>query len=547
MLKKSVSLIVILLTSLLASVSVYAQSLQASVNKTQVAKNEVFNLRIIADSKLASDAIDFSVLERDFFIGQPRYGSSSTNINGRKSLRTEWTIAIAAMKTGNVTIPSFNANGMKTEPIQLTVSVNPAEPQQADLFSFDLSVDTPELYPQQSTLLRTQLLIKVDPRRLENLQLIPPAVDSMQLEPMGEMKQNQRIMDGLQVTVVEQTYRLIASKPGTHILHGPGLSGSYIYGDPLTGATKVLPIKSKPELMPIKVKPLPENYQGNWLPASALEITQTWQDGNGNSLSAGTEHLVEQGGSLTRTIRISARGIQAGQLPPIDLDYPRSVRVYPEQPQYQSERDGTVTMTVKEVLIPTEPGELNLPGYELNWWNSQQDQAQRAEVPGLTIAVQKSDAGLINLAPLDTIQEAPLSPPAQANTGVDTRWRMLTFVFATLWLTTAALAIWLWKSNKTRSVKPENTSPPVADKSLDSIIRAGDPAIIERAVNEHLRLFHHQFDYNAVEAVKTELRMMNQARFSQQTSSWQPDTLLEHIRHLRKSAPDKKDIPLAKL
>ncbi|OXE29091.1 hypothetical protein CA163_30460, partial [Vibrio parahaemolyticus] len=59
--KKGVHLVFILVASLLSSFSVMAQSLQASVNKTEVAKNEVINLRIMADSEVASDAIDFSV------------------------------------------------------------------------------------------------------------------------------------------------------------------------------------------------------------------------------------------------------------------------------------------------------------------------------------------------------------------------------------------------------------------------------------------------------------------------------------------------------
>ncbi|MDW2150865.1 protein BatD, partial [Vibrio sp. 378] len=59
MMKKGVHLVFILVASLLSSFSVMAQSLQASVNKTEVAKNEVINLRIMADSEVASDAIDF--------------------------------------------------------------------------------------------------------------------------------------------------------------------------------------------------------------------------------------------------------------------------------------------------------------------------------------------------------------------------------------------------------------------------------------------------------------------------------------------------------
>ncbi|MCA2448167.1 protein BatD, partial [Vibrio alginolyticus] len=59
MMKKGVHLVFILVASLLSSFSVMAESLQASVNKTEVAKNEVINLRIMAESEGAAEAIDF--------------------------------------------------------------------------------------------------------------------------------------------------------------------------------------------------------------------------------------------------------------------------------------------------------------------------------------------------------------------------------------------------------------------------------------------------------------------------------------------------------
>ncbi|MEF1215826.1 protein BatD, partial [Vibrio alginolyticus] len=71
MMNKGVKLVFIFVASLISSFSVMAQTLQASVNKTQVAKNEVINLRIISDTELSSDSIDFNVLEKDFFLGQP--------------------------------------------------------------------------------------------------------------------------------------------------------------------------------------------------------------------------------------------------------------------------------------------------------------------------------------------------------------------------------------------------------------------------------------------------------------------------------------------
>ncbi|HHF2886678.1 BatD family protein [Vibrio diabolicus] len=548
MMNKGVQLIFILVASLLSSFSVMAQTLQASVNKTQVAKNEVINLRIMADTELSSDAIDFNVLENDFFLGQPRYGRSSNNINGRKSVRTEWSISIAPMKEGVLTIPSFSADGMRTEPIKLRVTASQAEPNLDDLFSFNISVDNSTLYPQQSATLRMQLLIKADTRRLDNPQIVPPQIEGMKLEAIGGLQQGQKILNGLEVAVIEQSFRLTANQPGTYTLIGPRLTGSYIYGDSLTGSTKIMPINTKAEQMPIEVKPIPSEFEGEWLPASALEMTQSWQDDQGNTLSVNALNTVKQGSSLTRTIQIKARGTQAEYLPRVSIDYPSSLRVYPEQPQFDSARDGTVIMTVKQVIIPTEAGSYTLPGYHLNWWDSQNDEAKKATLPELQLEIEQSDTGLITLpeSPLPTPPESAISP--EPNGGVSSLWQTLTFVFAGLWVATLGIAIWAWKKRPmTASKTVSNTEQPLCVDALKKVINEGDAAKIERSVNEYLNTHRDRLSSGDVQAVKQELDAMNQARFSANQQPWHPDSLLAKIQNLSKANVTKTDHQLEKL
>ncbi|WP_045404805.1 BatD family protein [Vibrio jasicida] len=549
MMKKGAKLVFVLVASLLTCFSVFAQSLQASVNKTQVAKNEVINLRIMADTELSSDAINFDTLKKDFFLGQPRYGRSSNNINGHKTVRTEWSISIAPMKQGVVTIPSFTAEGMKTEPIKLRVTESQAEPNLDDLFSFDMSVDNHTLYPQQSATLRMQLAIKVDPRRLDNPQIVPPSIDGMKIEPASDMKQGQRIIDGLEVTVVEQAFRITAEKPGSFSLNGPQLTGSYIYGDSLTGSTKIMPIKTNVQQMPITVKPIPKDFEGNWLPASALEMTQSWEDEQGNPLSANAVNSVKQGSSITRTIRVRARGTQAEYLPRIGIIYPSTLRVYPEQPQFETARDGTVTMTMKQVLIPTEAGDLTLPGYKLNWWDSNRDQARESKIAELNLKVEKSDTGLITLpeSVLPTQPTQTASPTAPQG-GVDTIWQTLTFVFAVLWLVSSAIAIGLWRKRKT----PQSTEVMVSThnasiRDIEDVIKQGDSIKIEKAVNDYLNTHYADIESEAVQAVRTELNVMNQSRFSSTQQPWKSDTLLAILKQLSKDKTTKTSHQLEKL
>lgn len=548
MMKKGVKLVFILLTSLLSSVSVMAQSLEASVNKTQAVKNEVINLRVMADTELSSDAIDFSVLEKDFFLGQPRYGRSSNNINGRKFMRTEWSIAIAPMKEGILTIPSFSVDGMKTEPIKLRVTASQTEPDLDDLFSFTMSVDNHTLYSQQSANLRMQLIIKADTRRLDNPKIMPPNIEGMKLEPVGEMQQGQRVMDGLEVTVVEQAFRLTAENAGSYTLNGPQLTGSYIYGDSLSGSTKIMPIKTTAEQMPITVKAIPSEFKGKWLPASALEMTQSWQDDTGNKLTPNALNEVKQGASVTRTIQIKARGTQAEHLPRIVMEYPSSLRVYPEQPKFETTKDGMVVMTLKQVIIPTEAGSYTLPGYTLNWWNSNLDEAKTAMLDSLNLDVEQSDIGLITLPEVPVPQTPAPDAIPTAQSGVNEIWKVLTFVFAGLWLVTSIITFMVWKKRPLATDSKEVlTTTSLNIEGLKNIVKEGDAARIDRMINEYLSTHCDQLNQQAVEAVKNDLETMNRARFSTRQQPWNADSLLANIGKLTQVKRTKSSPQLEKL
>ena len=74
--------------SLIASPVSLAANIQVTVNKTKVVKNEVFQLRVVLDEKVSSDDIDFSPLEKDFYLGRPSFGTSINIINGSHSSRS---------------------------------------------------------------------------------------------------------------------------------------------------------------------------------------------------------------------------------------------------------------------------------------------------------------------------------------------------------------------------------------------------------------------------------------------------------------------------
>lgn len=502
----------------------FANSMVASVNKTKVSKNEIIQLTIRADFSLDGDALDFSTLNKDFFVSGPRFSSSSRFINGQSSQLSEWTLSIAPNRAGYLTIPAFSAQGVSSEPIVLEVTIDQQAPKQQDIVQYSLQMSHNTLYPQQSTQLKTEIRILADPRRLDNPRIVPPTLQGMALEAVGQSRQFQRVENGLQVTVVEQHYRLTAQNPGQFELIGPRLTGAYIYGDSLTGSTKVLTLDAPAMRQTITVKAIPAEAAKPWLPAAQLTLEQSWSDG------AHSTQTVEQGSSITREIRLTAQGINADMLPSFNLDYPSSVRVYSEKPIVTEQANGLVQMTLKQVLIPAQTGEITLPSVQLDWWNTQTDQAQRAFLEGRQVTITPSTAQVFTLADSAAAEQAaPITSSPTSNGQVAAHsplWIYLTGLFAGLWLITALLAAHWFRRCKTLTTfsTQSTTTTHDSEQTLEQCLASGDAIQIEARVRAWIKQHHPNSE--RLGQIEHELNLLHRAVYSDGGEPWQPKRLM---------------------
>ncbi|MCG6315656.1 BatD family protein [Vibrio vulnificus] len=535
----------ILLSTLLFTPFLAAKSLVASVNKTKVSKNEVIQLTVRADYSLDANDIDFSSLSQDFFTSSPRFVNSSNYINGQSSKLSEWTLSIAPNRAGIVTIPAFSVDGESTAPIPLEVSVDQHEPNVSDIIQYSMQLDTSTLYPQQSTPLKVEIRILADPRRLENPRITPPSIQGVEIEPKGQTRQFQRVEQGLQITVIEQNYQLTANQPGLFELKGPLLRGSYIYGDSLTGSTKILTLDGKPQSQSIKVKAIPNNAAQPWLPAQQLSLVQQWhQDG-------GENNTVEQGSSITREITLTAKGLNENQLPTLKFDYPASVRVYDEKPAFKTLDNGTTQMTLKQVLILTETGDLTLPSLQLAWWNTVSDQQETAALEGRQLKVKPGSAQVFTLPEQPTL--ASETNPRANSTHQEpnqnaTIWFYLTWTFASLWILTLIAALYCYKHRGTSADKPQNTTSNNALESMQALQKAitdKDAVKIEALVRQWMKTT--TVSQPVKQAIESELKAMHQATYSLTPSPWQAEHLLTLIKQSRSASTDKASFDMPKL
>lgn len=534
--------LIVLLSTL--SLSVHAASFYAAVSKNKVAKNEVFQLRVISDQKVAADAINFQVLERDFLTSRPSFASSVNVVNGQRSNRSEWNISLAVNRLGVVTIPSFTLNGQQTQPIAIQVTADGQAPQTDELIELHSTLSRQALYPNESVLLHTRLIIKADLRRLQNPQITPPTIEGMELNSASEAKQYQTVFEGMEVTVLEQDFRLTAQQAGHFTLTEPKFQGSLVYSHPLDGSTRLIPINTTPKTYSLTVEEKPADYQGVWLPTSQLSLTEQWLDSQGSKIES-PSFSTTVGDAISREITLQVTGLTAEQLPHIALSYPDSISVYEEKPQLTTLENGDVVMKVTQVLIPRRSGETKLPDITLNWWDTLNRKQQTAHSAGLILSVTASDTDT------DT-QLTPVTPdsPVVSSSVVVTDagfWPYLTALFALLWLITALIA---WRLGRSQPQVATEVTPQEQNawQQLQHAITSQDGIAISHALKRWMDgLYLSQEEQSQLEQALNTLNSQLYSASAQSANYHELQKLIKQIQRRQATGQGQHSYPLAKL
>jgi hypothetical protein len=523
----------------------------ASVNKNNVAQNEVFLLRISSDQKVSVDDLDLSALNRDFIVGRPSFSNSVSIINGQHSASSEWSVSMATTHTGIVTIPSLTIANEQTQEIAIQVVNDKSAPAPASLVDMQTQLDRNELYPNESGLLSVRLVIKADTRRLQNPQITPPSAQGVTLEPASEPDQHQEVVDGLDATVLQQTFRITATKSGTFSVTEPKFSSTLLYNSG-RGDTRIMSLETTPKTYTINVLPKPAHYQGDWLPTSQLTLSQSWIDGDGHAINSGSDNLLMKvGDSITRITILTVKGMTQEHLPHIAIQYPDSIRLYEEKPKFSADQQGDTVMEIKQVLIPSQAGTFTLPNIEMNWWDTNTKQTQLASVPGLTLTVGKGAAVNREFSLPDVPKAAPeIKTITQIDSGF---WPYLTALFALLWVISTILLLTKRTSNTNTQTNANisaanNATDPANIDVLLAACQARDGIDISRFVQQWLN--QANLSITQKDQVMQELDNLLRSLYSKQAHTIDSGPLIKLIRSLTKLSRKGKKEPketLAKL
>lgn len=528
-----------LLIGVFSSHSVFAATAVASVSQNSVTKDEVFLLRVATDEKVSSGALDLTSLQKNFYVGTPSFGSSMRIVNGRRTVSSEWNITLAPLRLGRLDIPSFDIEGAKTQPITINVAVNKAAPKQSDMAEFQLNLSKDSLYPQEVAELDVKLIIKADPRRLQDPKIAPPSSAQLDVEPIGESKQFQDVINGQEVTVVQQSFHISSQQAGQFQLQGPKLTGAVVYSTNNSSTTRLFQLDTPVETLDVTVNPVPKGYQGEWLPTSNFKLIQKWSDSQGNELTDGNalgddkqKIEMEAGDSLTRTITMTASNLTQHQLPKLNITYPKTVRVYEEKPQFGTTQSGDAVVVYKQVLIPKEAGNISLPDVSQAWFNTDSQSQEISKALGLELSVQASDRATSSTSPVTAPPTQQASPTIVTveKPGV---WPYLTALFAALWLISSAFAFYFW-SRRGTVVKPKQKDERQSDtaEALIAALKMKD-GVKTRTLFEQWKAENPDLSDETIEVIEAEFTKLNQSLYAEAGSpsqSWDPSEAIKAVK-----------------
>ena len=469
--------------------------LSATADRRTIAMGETLRLTLLGDAGEQPAEIDLTPLNRDWEILSRSSATNARFINGQNQVTRTLEMELAPLRQGTLTIPSLTAGGRSTTPLAIRVNPEPVVAPGDELVLFDASVDERSVYVQSEVILTVTLqqAINLDGGEISNFDIPDAVVENL------ERRSFQRRVGNRTWLVTELRYAVYPQKSGSLTIPAIGFTAREVQpGRSLLGARLGRRLRMASTPLEIDVKSVPTSFPGEvWLPARALTLEENW------SIDPASLNV---GDSTTRTLTLTARGLQGSQLPPLSsvqgaVNIPE-LRFYPDQESIdQSElADGLQGRRVQsEALVARSGGTWTLPEIRVPWWNIETDRLEFATLPARTVVVTAIQTA-------DQINDATPSP--NTSTAGTTLPLWLWAVSAAGWLVSLALGILLWLSRR-QTAGPSPTPGGATAKSasvrqaLVEIRKAAeqqDATLLRKAILQWADL-HHDQRFSSLEAL----------------------------------------------
>lgn len=463
--KKYFLIILVLVTN-----NAFANSLVTKVDRQNIELGDIITLIVQTDFQSLSSP-DFSNLQDQFEILGKQQSNQITMINGSFESHTRWDLRLTPKQTGDLVIPPFKLGNVASQPIKITVSKVAQNQRQHGTSFFEAKVDTNKVFVQQQIIYTLHfyhlgVLIRGNTR--------PPLFKDAIAKQLVKQTTYEKTINGNNYEVYEWKWAVFPQKSGELKITPQIFTGQIRYNG------RMKRVNDLSGEITIRVKPIPPSYpkQEPWLPATNIKLAEQWSLNN----------KIRVGDSITRTMQMQASGLQAAQLPEMELENQANFHSYPDKAKLENQitKDGLISQATRDIaIVPTDVGNLAIPNYKIHWWNTTTNQLEIASLAAKTFTILPAlNKKITTSTPKKITAENKKLKPLQKSPKINLFiWQILTLVFAIAWLVT--LFLWLKQKNK-KTVIIKKPNKIVTTKTLD-FCNQTDPKIFYQQLNIWLK------------------------------------------------------------
>jgi len=494
----------------------WAATISVKTDRNPVALNESFRIIFTAEGSLDGEP-DFGPLNKDLQLLGTGQSSQFSMVNGKVSSSKTYTLTVAPLRQGKITIPSINFGRDKSPPANVTIvaagsrrsqSAPTAPAANKSLMFITSEIDTNAPYVQQQIILKVRVFHRT---QWADASLSDPGFEGvgMRIQPLGKATTYDTTINGNKYQVAELVYVLFPQESGQlniapfHVTakfpasvqkRSPyGGSGNDPFFDQFFSRQTYEKKTAVSKPIRLQVKPIPESFTGkHWLPAKDIQLQETW---------SGDVSQLKVGEPVTRTLAIIGDGVGTGQLPDITMSETDQLKNYPDQPvtdEQPSSKGLLSTRTQKFAVIPSQPGKHTIPAIEIPWWNTTLDKMQVAKIAAGHLTA--SGAAPMAATPVDTPPATMNKPEEESsadsplvdtvltnNSSTNTLLLGIIIVLIILWLITLYVLLQSKRSSAAaKKVKPVNDKArqKAALKQLQTACQKNQPAAVRDALTQ---------------------------------------------------------------
>ena len=370
--------------TLVCSIKTNAQDLEVSVDRAELARGETLTYTIRIYEQRQGMQLDLTPLTEDFDVLGTRTSSQVRSINGQVESWTDYIVTLFPLTEGELTIPPIEINNLQTEPILISVvNEGPRSNQDNDELFLEIEVNKDALYVQEQLLFTVKLYYTIN--GIRNPQFTELEMEDTVIQLIGSPNQYEQIIEGVRYGVYEKRYVIFPQRSGPLeipdiLFRGEVTDGSSNFVFRNLNTRRVTAFIEGITIS-VNERPVAAQEFDNWLPVTNLSISEEW--------STDLENL-SVGDSITRTITLTADGLDGAVLPPFSPETLDGINVYQDPASIERTYvDGSIVGTRVEssTLVPVIAGTIEIPEIVIPWWDVSSDELKEAVITAKSIQV----------------------------------------------------------------------------------------------------------------------------------------------------------------